>query len=284
MAKARRGWYEREEIQKVTLDWVKLNCRVTSRDMELIELIRDRKLVRRDHLEVISPSFRNFDKSIRAKMLNKTIRRLFDKMIIDKVHEVRELGKGGNNPCTVALDRGGSVLLRIPHKKRIQQKKEGKYIRRSLPTNYRHINGINQCEVETILFCEETGSEILEWVHEKPQELHYGQERVVVIPDVRVALKMREKPFYAFLEFDTGSENARYSSNFPIIHEKLVKYKKYKSSNLWDTPYFPVLLFVTEDDKRVEYFNKKCKELGLQGFGIYYENYRAFLERLAITV
>jgi predicted HTH transcriptional regulator len=283
LGKSRRGWYEREETEKVTLDWVKTHCRLTNREMELLEIIRDRKLVKRDHLEIISPSYRKAGDN-RTEILNRSIRKLFRSMCIDKVHETRELGKGGNNPCTVALDRGGSVILGISHKRRILHRKEGGYLRRVLPTNFRHINGVNQLEVETIILLEEIGGEILEWTHEKPQELHYSQEKVVVIPDVRVELKLREKPFYAFIEYDTGSEDRRNTTDFPTIREKLLKYKRYKMSKLWDTPYFPVMLFVTEDDKRIPYVNKKLKELGLEGWGIYHENYTEFMERLAKLV
>ena len=277
----RRGWYERQEIQRVTLDWIKANCKITDREMELLQIVKERKLVRRDMLEIISPSYRKLGKG-RTKILNKSIRKLFEGNCLDKIHE--ELGGGGNNPCTVALDKGGSLLLGVSHRKRISHRVERGYMKRSLPANYRHVNGVNKLEVETILFCEDTGSEILYWTHEEPQELHYGQEKVVVIPDVRVALKMRDKPFYAFIEYDTGSEDRRNKNDFPTIRDKLIKYKKYKISKLWDTPYFPVILFVTEDDKRIPYVNKKIKELGLEGWGIYYENYKAFLERLGKIV
>ena len=281
----RRGWYERPQISRINLDWVKTNCKITKREMELLKIIRDRKLVRRDHLEIISPSYRFIEKN-RTKILNKSISKLFVKHCIDKIHEEREFGRGGNNPCIVALDRGGSLLLGIPHRKRIIHHNNGKYIKRYLPSNYRHINGVNSVEVQTIIFCEETGNEIIGWHHEKPQELFYGQEKIVLIPDVGVTLKINQKPFYAFLEYDTGTEDFRYSKSFPTIYEKLVKYKKWKMSKLWekDYLYFPVLLFVTEDDKRVSYITDKCKELELEGWGIYYKNYKRFLERLAQLV
>jgi hypothetical protein len=288
MARARGSWYERKEIEKVTLDWVKTNCKLTSREIELLQLVYDRKLVRRDHLEIISESYRNLGDS-RTRLLNRAIKKLYQNMCLDKVHEVQEIGRG-NTPCIVGLDKGGSMLLSVPHKKRISHRKSivngNTYITRMLPANFRHINGVNQLEVDTILFCEETENELIGWHHEKPQELHYGQEKVVVIPDVRMELKMREKPFYAFIEYDTGSENRGYKDRFPTIHEKIIKYRKFKASKLWveEYPYFPMLLLVTEDDKRIPFFNQKCKENKLQGFGVYSESYVKFLKHLANMV
>lgn len=206
-------------------------------------------------------------------------------MIFDKVHEVQQIGKG-NTPCIVSLDRAGSILLGVPHKKRITHRKttfKGEdYITRILPLNYKHIFGINRTEVETILFCERTDNKILQWKHEVASEFIYGGVKILFIPDVFVELKLKAKQFLAFIEYDTGSENLRSKNDFPIIHEKLKNYKKYKKSNLWvdEYRYFPMILLVTEDDKRIEYFNDKCRELGLQGFGIYYENYTKWLDSL----
>jgi Replication-relaxation len=280
MERNRRAWYEREEIDRITLDWVKLNCRLTTREIELLEIINERKLVRRDHLEVISPSYRELG-SNRTEILNRSIRKLFRTMCLDKIHEKRDIGIGGNNPCTVALDRAGSIILGINHKRRIIHKKEGKYIRRSLPVNYRHINGVNQLEVDTIEVTDAFDGQITAWHHEKPQKLQYGVENISVIPDVRLELKFNGKPFYAFLEYDTGSEDRRNKNNFPTIRDKLLKYKKYKSSKLWDSPYFPLILFVSEDMSRLDYVNRVMKEFGLEGWGIYRENYRDVLERIS---
>ncbi|WOF32856.1 replication-relaxation family protein (plasmid) [Bacillus subtilis] len=289
MGRAKGSWYEREEVKRITMDWVKTNCKFTSREVELLQLIHDRKLVRRDHLEIISPSYRLIkDSNVRRASICRAIKKMYKKMCLDKTHEAQEIGKG-NTPSIVALDKGGSIYLNVPHKRRISHKKSivnGKeYISRSLPANFRHINGVNQLEVDTILLSEKIEAEILEWTHEKPQEFHYGQEKVVVIPDVGMKLKFNtehSKPLYAFIEYDTGSENMRYKSSFPTILEKVVKYRKLKSSKVWekDYDYFPIVLLVTEDDKRITYFNDKCRENGLRGFGVYHENYSSFIKHL----
>lgn len=281
---SRKKWYERVEIDRVTKDYVKTNCKITKREFELLEIIHDRKLVRRDMLEIISPSYRGLGNS-RTRIINRSINKLFQMSCVDKVHERQEF-MSGNYPATISIDKCGSIILGIQHKPRIKHMKSivnGRaMITRKLPSNYRHIHGVNRIEVDTILFCEDTGSEIIRWVHENPQELHYANERVVVIPDIGMELKIAQKPFYAFIEYDTGSESKR-EREPPIIRDKIIKYKKYKLSRLWENEYprFPMLLLVTEDENRTEFFNRKCKENGLLGLGIYYENYRTFLERLA---
>lgn len=286
MERIRKSWYERdfEETEKITKDWVKTNCRLTKRELELLEIIHKRKLVRRDHLEIISPSYRNLGRN-RTIIINRAIRRLFRSMCIDKAHERKHYGEGGNHPCIVSLDRAGSIILGVNHRRRIIHSKHDGYITRRLPSNYRHFNGVNMLEVETILHCEETGNELLEWVHEKPQEFFYGQEKVNVIPDISMTLKFntgRSKTFYAYIEFDTSSESPR-EKEPRIIRDKIIKYKKLKMSRIWekDYPVFPALVFVGECEKRTEFWTKKCRENGLFGIGVHYENYSEFLNRIA---
>src|SRR5690606_31610942 len=144
-----------------------MNCKITNREMELLEIIRDRKLVRRDMLEIISPSYRNIGSS-RTRIMNRSIKKLFKNMCIDKAHENQLLGEG-NTPAIVSLDKAGSMLLGMKHKPRIRRDKKivngRSYFVRKLPINYRHINGVNRLEVETILTLDELGGEITQWVH-----------------------------------------------------------------------------------------------------------------------
>jgi len=248
LARVKEGWWEREEVERVTLDWVKTNCKITDRELELLKIINERKLVRRDMLEIISPSYRELGKN-RTRIINRSIKKLFKNMCIDKTHEKQSLGEG-NTPAILSVDKAGSIILGVKHKPRIKKVKktvnDWHYFIRQLPINYRHINGINRLEVETILTLNEIGGEIIEWVHERPYELHYGQERLTVIPDVVAKLKFNTehpKEFYAYIEFDTGSENVGYKEP-PIIRDKIIKYKKYKLSKLWEGeyPHFPIIL------------------------------------------
>lgn len=294
MGRVREGWYEREEIQKVTLDWIKINCKLTNREKELLQIVYDRKLVRRDHLEIISPSFRKLGNN-RTVLLNRSIKKMYKKMIFDKVHEQQELGKG-SNPAILALDKAGSLILGKPHKRRIIHKRttmKGQYyVRRNLPSSFKHINGINQVEVETISFCEQCGYEISMWQLEQPKVFSYNEERIALIPDVLVILKIGEKYLAVFIEYDTGSEGLR-EKEPRIIREKIVKYKRYKSSSLWKDEewqkyfsqhMFPLLLFVTEDEKRIEFVNRLTKEMGVKGLALYHENYVSVLKKLIEVV
>lgn len=285
---SRRGWYERKEVQKVTLDWLKMNRHPTEREIELLKLIHERKLVSRNHLEVISPSYRYAGK-YRANILNTSIKNLFTTMYIDKMHEKQKLGSG-NKPCIVALDRAGSLFLGVPHRQRIAQEKvkvKGReHVFRGLPNYFRHVNGINQLEVDTILLSECSDLELVKWKHEMCQSFHFGNEEISVIPDVYALMRFRGKPMHFYIEYDTGSEDRGRKDHFPTIYNKIMKYRKYKVSELWrehaDT--FPTILFVTEDDKRIDYFTKKCRENGLKGWGIWHENYSEFIEHYASLV
>ena len=199
------------------------------------------------------------------------------------IPEGTELFSPTNGVIERIVDQGGSLIMGVSHKRRISQTKKvirgEEYIFRSLPSNYYHTHGINQLEVETMLFCEETGNEIVTWDIEKGRTFTYQGNRITVIPDVFCVIQFKVKKFFAYIEYDTGSENLRYKTNFPIINDKLEKYKKYKSSKLWIdyAEYFPVILFATEDEKRIDYFNKKSKEYKLQGFGIYHDKYTDFI-------
>lgn len=285
MGRVKKGWYERFEVKRINKDWVDTNVRLTDREIELLEIINYRKLVRRDMLEIISPSYRYLSNKNRTRIINKSISKMFNSMVVDKVHEPQRF-KRGNTPAVVALDRAGSLILGVPFKQRIRQNKHVlggvEYIHRQLPANFHHINGVNQLEVDTILFCEETGNKLSKWVIEKPIELFYGQDKVVLIPDVLLVLKLKNKELFAFIEYDTSSENIRYKEP-PIIRDKIIKYKKYKLSKLWEKelPTFPLLILVTEDENRIGFFNKECKKNGVLGVGVHSTRYVDFLNKIA---
>lgn len=294
MERNREGWYERAEIKKVTSDWVNLNCKLTDRERELLQLIYDRKLVKRDHLEIISPSYRKLGIS-RTRLLNRAIKKMYKNMILDKVHEKQEIGKG-NNPCIVSIDKAGSLILGMPHKKRIIQrvsKHRGKeYIRRHLGANYKHIQGVNQIEVDTILLCDSSGYEILEWQLEQSKKFNYNEEKIVLIPDAFMILNINGKRLAAFIEYDTGSEGIR-EKEPKVLREKLIKYKRYKSSQLWDeeewqkhfdVKVFPLVLFVTLDEKRIEFWNRMSKEVGVKSVGMSSDRYIDVLRKLIDVV
>lgn len=281
------GWYDRDEIGRVTKGWVHENVRLTDREVNLLKIIRDRKIVRRDMLEVISSDYRYLG-SNRTRIINRSLGKMFKNMCIDKIHEPKEFMKG-NKPAMVSLDRAGSIILGVNHRQRIRHIAnvvDGvKYIRRELPSGYKHINGVNMLEVKTINFCENSSIDIYNWKVENRIDFYYNRNKVSVIPDISMSLsgfKKFENKFHAYIEYDTGSESLRYLEP-PIIRDKILKYKMYKLSNLWSDkyPYFPFLLLVTKDKSRISFFNDTCKKNGIVGVGVYYKNYDKFLSKIS---
>lgn len=277
------------------MDLVNSNCKLTDRELELLRLIYDRKLVRRDYLEVISPSYRVLGEN-RGVILNRAIKKLFKLNVVDKVHEPAEIGKG-NTPAIISIDKCGSMILREPHRRRIIHKlseHNGKtYIKRELPINYRHINCVNRLEVETILLCEEYGCEIIEWQLEKPNVFIYGNEKNVLIPDVLLILKIGKMKIPMYIEYDTGTEGVR-EKEPKVIKDKILKYKRLKSSKIWvaqdwqshfGQPLFPIVLFITEDEKRINFFKRKSSENNVKSLSMYYDKYSDVMRGLieAIT-
>jgi Replication-relaxation len=284
----RKGWYERQEVNRLSHDWVKMNCKnITKREKELLKIVHERKLVRRDHLEIIHPSYRKAGKN-KTSILNRSIKKLFEKMCLDKVHEEPEF-MTGNNPAIIAIDRAGAMILDVPFKRRIKQAHRfigtDKYVFRELPSNYPHIHGVNKIETITIQLAEKMNFTIVRWdLEHKNAKLVQFNEKFTIIPDIFTIFRLnfkQNKPFLAFIEYDTGSEDNRYKDKFPTLRDKMEKYQKYKLSGAWKNEWwskkiktgFPLLLFVTEDEKRVDYLNKKGKEIGLRVLAMHIEDY-----------
>lgn len=277
----RRGWWQREEVKRVNDDWVKMNCKnITNREKELLKIVNDRILVSREHLEVIHPAYRNIDG--RTNVLNRSIRKLFDKMCLDKAHMEAEFGKG-NTPAIVCIDRAGALLLgtkfrrRLKHKKKVYHGEE--YIFRELPSNYLHIHGINELEVSTIILCDNHDFKLIRWQLEAQNTKKLPENsqndakttQISLIPDVFCIIRVKNSVFMSFIEYDTGSENKGYNGNYPILGEKLERYNLYKMSGIWKHEMwskstglgFPPILFVVHDQKRADYIIRKGKSLGL---------------------
>jgi hypothetical protein len=291
---ARKGWYEREEVPTINHDWVSMHCKnITNREMKLLRIINDRRLVRRDHLEIIHEDFRNAGDR-RTSILNRSIKKLFEKMCIDKVHEEAEY-RNGNKPAVLSLDRAGAILLGLDKrfKRRIQHNDvriidTKKFIFRELPNNFPHVHGINELEVKTILLGDELGFDIVRWdLEEKNTKMYMYNQRYILKPDIFTILRVNKKPFMAFIEYDTGKEDNRNKDKFPVIREKLEKYHYYKLCGSWKReswaeilPFFPILLFVTEDKKRIPYINDKGQKMGLKVKAIHSSEYQETLKDL----
>jgi hypothetical protein len=280
----RTGWYDRIEHSKISQEWVRLHCKnVTKRELELLKIVYYRKLLRRDHLEIIHSGYRNL--SQRTNVLNRSINKLFSLSCLDKVHEEAEFMKG-NFPAILSVDRAGAILINKPYKQRIPTKKRvignETIIFREIPNSLIHTNGINKLEVDTILFTEEHGYKF-KWRLERDnyKEFFWNKEKIGLKPDVLLILNADNKIYFFFIEYDTGTEDNRHAKNFPTLLHKMENYHKYKSIGQWksedwakkfNAP-FPLVLFVTEDEKRIEYIKEKGGKIGLRVDAVLSSNY-----------
>jgi hypothetical protein len=274
----RKGWYDRLEVPRVNLDWVKMNCKfITPREIDLLKAIHYRRLVRRDHLEVIVEGYRNIPN--RTTVINRSIGKLFDKMCLDKVHEMKEEDNiRKNSPAIVCIDKAGAILLNVPYKQRIQREKkvfnDKEYLFRIVPSNYHHYHGINQLEVDTIELCLSNNFKLITWdldnLARSVKIFTYNKEKIILKPDIFTIIKNDSRPFMMFIEYDTGTENRGYNKHFPTLSEKLDKYRKYMLlEEIWKSEWwyknvnFPLLLFVTEDEKRIPFIKEEGEKLGM---------------------
>lgn len=290
MGRSKKSWYARNEKNRITKEYVDNYCKITDRELRLLKIIHERKMVRRDLLEIISSDYRDLG-SNRTRILNRSLDKLFQNLCIDKIHEKQDFKKG-NKPMIVALDKAGSILLDVKHKSRIKRTKtivngELIYIR-EIPNSFAHSHGINLIECQSILYCDKNNITITEWSIEKPIRFIYGMSEVFLIPDVRFCLKSNTDDFkdiYGYIEYDTGSENIRHKKP-KIIIEKIDKYSKVFNSGYWKsfTDKLPILIFVTEDKKRIKFFNDLCKEKGVFGIGTYSKNYPQVFDRIVETL
>ena len=247
-------------------------------------------MVRRDHLEFLHEGYRDIPR--RTNVLNRSIKKLFEKMCLDKAHEESEYLKG-NKPCILSVDRAGCILLDKPYRKRFETEKrflKGKeYVFRKIPSHYNHIHGVNKLEIETLEFCVDNNFKKVIWQLEEDniKSFEFNKEKIIVKPDVFVILNVG-KPLVYFIEYDTGSENRGYVNSFPTILEKLEKYQRYKMIGDWQNEWwakkintnFPLILFVTEDNKRIDYIIQKGKAMGLKVDCILSNEYKEKIKNL----
>ena len=87
------GGYTRPDIKTITKQYAKENYKsITERDMGLIKTFikNNRRLLRRDQLERLYPAFASADR------LNKRLKLLFQKHIIDRIYPPVGLGQGSS--------------------------------------------------------------------------------------------------------------------------------------------------------------------------------------------
>lgn len=291
MTVMRKKWYERIEHARISEDWVRLHCKnVTDREKKLLEIIYERKLVRRDHLEILHPGYRDIPR--RTNVINRSIKKLYELMCLDKVHEQSEYMKG-NLPAVLAIDKAGALLIGKPFKRRIKQVKktvgQEQIVIRELPSNYPHIHGINKLEVIITEWALKHGFRFRWFLeNENEKQFIFNGERVILIPDVFTIINAKGKIALFYIEYDTGKEDNRNKTTFPTIYEKLQKYYWYKLTGIWKKEWwavkiktdFPMILFVTEDKGRIEYVKEKAKNFGLNLDAILESEFEFKLDRL----
>lgn len=251
--------YERPEIKQVTKQWVRENCtNVTERDMGLLELLADRRILRRDQIQQLYPHFSSSD------FLNKRLNILFKKHLIDKIYPTVGLGKGSAKQH-ICLDRAGMILLdKEGYTKPIRTDKDGN---RSLPLGWEHTIMLNEYECQIRDFFNEPHSEIKYYYSETG--VHFGDTRL--IPDIFFLVKHKGKGYAFFVEVDLGTED------IPYVKKKFDTYVNYYASKRWvgdewarlfKTPVFPRVLFFTENgrSKRVNTLREYSKDLSVRFF------------------
>lgn len=259
--------YHRPEVRQVTKQWVKENCKnITDRDIGLLRAIHDnkRRLLRRDQLERLYPEFASTDR------LNKRLKMLYQKHIIDRIYPPVGLGEGSSKQY-ICLDRAGIILLELEkYNKPIATDSFGN---KSLPLGWEHKVMLNEYECiirETV--AKLGGIVRLYWV-EEPHPFHDTK----VIPDITCLIVHNKKGYLFFIEVDLGTED------IPYIKTKIDNYKDYYLSKQWvatqwakvfKSPVFPRILFLTQEGRKKRQITLQdyTKESGLRfQFGFHSE-------------
>lgn len=251
--------YSRPEVKQITKQWVRENCQwVTERDMGLLKLLVECKLLRRDQIERLYPKFPSTD------FLNKRLSILYKRHLIDKVYPSVGLGKGSSKQH-ICLDRAGLLLLDIEkYNKPIKTDKDGN---RSLPLGWEHKVMINEYECQIREITKSLGGQVVSYHTETP--LPYNDTKL--IPDIFCLIKCNGRGYMFFIEVDLGTED------IPYVKSKIDSYTDYYTSRAWvrqswakvfKTPTFPRVLFLTENDrtKRINSIREYTKGLSVRFF------------------
>lgn len=288
MSQRLKRW-EREEVAQVSRAWVDQNCRhrVTERDLQLARILVRRRLLRRDQIGVLVPGFRGLSKV--DALVNRRLRVLFDCHVLDRAFP-RVLPGCGSSQAVVALDRAGAILLDAPFKRLIrhEQDRSGR-IHRVLPLDYLHTLGVNDFEVSLVRWCLASSVELLRWRvdFENVRRFQFNGERQLR-PDGFGILRYPDGSGKAFfLEYDTGSEDIRARNRFKKLTEKFKAYAAFKASGAWMQEDwarllrdFPLLVFLTEDARRVAPLREITTTLGLRSMVDLFSNRQVAIEQI----
>jgi hypothetical protein len=257
---------ERPEVKLISKQWVRENCRnVTDRDLGLIKAVYQRRLVRRDQIEILYPEFPSTD------FLNKRLTKLYKQHIIDRTYPPVGLGEGSSKQH-ICLDRAGAILLGIEkYNKPINPDK-------TLPLGWEHRIALNEYECIIRQTVKLLGAEIKLYQVEQP----HAYLDTKLIPDINCLITCNGKGYLFFIEVDLGTED------IPYVKRKLDSYVDYYMSREWlkepwarvfKIPTFPRVLFLTENKrtKRQNSLQEHTKDSGVNFLIDFHENFREIL-------
>lgn len=265
--------YERPDVKQISRQWVKENCtNVTERDMGLLKIIHQHKLVRRDQIQTLYPKFPSTD------FLNKRLKILYNKHIIDRIYPPVGIGKGSSKQH-ICLDRAGAILLDLEKfNKPINLDRSGN---KSLPLGWEHRVMINDYKCKIIDTCLNVGATLkLMWT-----EYPYAYNDTRIIPDITCLIVHEGKGILLFIEVDLGTED------IPYVKRKIDSYKDFYISKRWHrekwaqvfkTPVFPQVLFFTEDgrNKRNNTLREYTRGSSVKFEYGFHENFSSTLEHI----
>ncbi len=265
--------YERPEIKQITKQWVRENCKnITDRDLGLLNLIANRRIVRRDQIQTLYPVFPSAD------FLNKRLKILYNKHVIDRIYPPVGVNKGSAKQH-ICLDRAGAILLGMEkYNKPIHIDQNGQ---KALPLGWEHRIAINEYECRTKKICGKLGAKAVLIHTEKP----YIYNDTRVIPDLTCVINHNNKGYVFFIEVDLGTED------LPYIKKKIDSYTDYYLSKTWlkekwarifKNPKFPRVLFMTEDGrvKRQNTLQEYTKESSIRFVIDFHENFESIVESI----
>lgn len=249
--------YKRPEVKQITKQWVKENSHnITERDVGLLTLLMEHRLLRRDQIQRLYPEFPSTD------YLNKRLNILYKKHFIDKIYPIVGMGKGSSKQH-ICLDRAGILYMDIEgYNKPIKTDKEGN---KSLPLGWEHIVMLSEYQCKAREFFNDGYGSLRHYWTELPH--HYADTKL--IPDITFVATHKGKGYVFFVEVDLGTED------IPYVKKKLDSYIDYYMSKRWvntqwaklfKTPTFPRILFLTENgrDKRINTLREHVKHSSLR--------------------
>lgn len=261
MGKIRRGRSQREEVPVISTEWVRDRSHIlTSRDMEILRLLKEFPVMKVEHLyELVPPStlrngvqIRPFYEAVKGLSLcRQRVRRLFDYHFVNKYSPKLGLGEG-TSPQYIWLDRAGYKYFGL----------EGRPLKK-LSSEYLHHSHIVDIYVELIRL-ERKGIIHIDYL---ATCYKHKPKTASIEPDLIVAFRKGKYGYRYFIEVDSCEKKETEELR------KLDKYRDWELSSQWiKEPWasfykrrFPVVLYVfSGEERKVKRRLKVFKEHALE--------------------